>query len=78
MGEKDINTSDEKMKQQTVEAVDTISSAVKAATKKFFDACVERTAEVFSEVFDNYTNKAKEKIADKGTDNDKKDDNVPE
>jgi hypothetical protein len=60
---------DEELSKRTSDAIDEIGVAVKSAARKFFDACVERTADVFSEMFDKYSGKAKEKI--KGDKNDK-------
>lgn len=70
MTENKTNSSEKKMKESTVDAIDELATAVKGTTRKFFDACVERTAEVFSEVFDNYLNKTKEKIKKKGENDD--------
>lgn len=68
------NKSDEQMKQQTVDAVDTVGNAIKEASKKLFDACVERTTEIFSNAFDQVTEKTKEKITEKGTKDDRETD----
>lgn len=60
---------DEHMKEKTFEAVDEIAESVKNATRKIFDVCVERTAEVFSNLLDTATDKAKKKMAEKGNAN---------
>lgn len=70
MTEEKTNTSDEKIKETTANAIDELASSVKKTSRKIFDACVERTAEVFSEVFDDYLNKTKEKIKKKGENDD--------
>jgi len=58
----EIDKGEKKLKTSTVEAIDTLGSAVKDTSRKIFDACVQRSVEVFSEVFDECLDKAKEKI----------------
>jgi len=71
------NVREEKLKDKTCEAVDDLGTTVKEASRKIFDAMAERTAEVFSDLFDSITDKAKEKIKKRGNDG-KKDDSVPD
>ncbi len=66
MTEDKTNTNEEKIKESTLNAIDELAINIKQSSRKFFDSCVERTAEVFSEVFDNCLNKTKEKINKKG------------
>lgn len=61
-----INPKDEKLKETTSEVIDDLSKVIKDTSRKFLDACVERSAEIFSEVLDKYTEKAKEKMKKKG------------
>ena len=61
---------DEELSRRTSDAIDEVATSVKSAAKKMFDAFVERTADVFCEVFDIYTKKAKHKI--KGEKNEEK------
>ena len=53
---------EEKLKQSTADAIDTLGTAVKETSRKIFNAAVEHSAEVFSDVFDKCMEKAKEKI----------------
>jgi type III secretory pathway component EscR len=61
-------TRNEKLKDQTSEAVDELSTGIKRAARKFFDACTQETVEFFSDVFDKYIEKTKGKIKNKGSD----------
>ena len=62
MEEKTRKITDEELKSRACDAVDELSKGVKKASRDIFDACVERTAEVFSELLDKATSRAKEKI----------------
>lgn len=61
-----IDNGEKKLKESTVEAIDTLSDVVKTTSRKFLDACIQRSVEVFSGVFDKYLEKAKEKIKKRG------------
>jgi hypothetical protein len=67
MQETKQDTKNDNLKNQTSEAVDELSSGIRRATRKIFDACVQETIEFFSDLLDKYTDKTKEKI--KGADN---------
>ena len=60
---------EEKLKGETINVIDELSDAIKKTSRKFFNACVERTSEIVSDVFDNYLNKTKKKINKKGENN---------
>jgi len=77
MAENENNVAEEKLKQTTCEAVDDLSDSVKKVSRTVFDAMVERTAEVFSDLLDSVTSKAKEKMTERGEDNEKGS-NVPD
>ena len=70
MQETNKDTKNDNLKNQTSEAVDELSSGIRRATRRIFDACVQETVEFFSTLLDNYTDKAKEKIKNKGAEND--------
>jgi len=61
---------EKKLKDAAVDSIDDLGESIKKISRKFFDACVTRTAEVFSDVFDDYLNKTKEKINKKGEEDD--------
>lgn len=67
MEKKDKINPDEKLKNTTAEVIDDLSNVIKNTSRKFLDACVERSVEIFSEVFDSYAEKTKEKIKKKGS-----------
>ena len=77
MAENSKEVAEEKLKQTTCEAVDDLSDSVKKASRHIFDAMVERTAEVFSDLLDSVTSKAKEKVKQRGED-DEEGSNVPD
>ena len=60
--EKNKIEGEEKLKSKTSEAIDDLGKAVKGSARKVFDACVEQSVEVISEVFDQCLDKTKEKL----------------
>jgi len=65
---------DEQLTEKACGVVDELTKAVKSASRDIFDALVERTKDVFSDVADKYAIKAKEKISGKGKCNDREKD----
>lgn len=61
----------EQLKGKVIEAIDVLAKGIKEASKLIFDAVVNQASDCTSTIFDQYTEKTKEKV--KG-----EDDNAPE
>jgi hypothetical protein len=67
--ENKIKSYEEKIKEITINTIDELAYVIKKTSKKIFNVYVERSEEFFSEVFDKYLNKTKNKIKRKGDTN---------
>lgn len=77
MDKKGDRLTDKQILERICDGVDEIAVVIKAASRSVFDLLINRTIETFSDTFDKYKDKAKQKIVEKGSINDK-DDNISE
>lgn len=50
-----------KVKKETMNEIDNLSNQIKKSTRNILNACTENTAEVVSDLFDNFVNKIKQR-----------------
>jgi glucose-6-phosphate-specific signal transduction histidine kinase len=73
MEKKDERLSDSELTKQACSLIDEISMTIKQSSRKMFDSLVSRTVETFSDAFDKGKEKVKQKIIEKVSTDDKKD-----